>query len=131
MEYCLVENKTKMLPLLVLWAEGEPMLLYLPFLSVGTRELVWLLTCASLGGIPRLCFQTSMYLQGRRDDRDYYKSSKELQQTSLSEPAQRQCSALLLQIHGVHASLGMWQARVLPMGCPVLSNLFSFSFNMS
>lgn len=72
-----------------------------------------------------------MYLQGRRDDRDYYKSSKELQQTSLSELAQQQCSALLQEIGGVHASLGMWQARVLPMGCPVLSNLFIFSCNMS
>lgn len=72
-----------------------------------------------------------MYLQGTRDDRDYYESSKELQQTFLSELAQQQCSALLLQIHGVHAALGMWQAPVLPMGCPVLSNLFFFSYNMS
>jgi len=67
-----------------------------------------------------------MCLQGRRDDRNYKENSEELQQTSLSEPAQQQSSALLLQIHGVRASLGMWHARVLPMGCPVLSNFIFF-----
>lgn len=56
----LVESTTERFHLLGVFlrggAEGEATLLYLLSLSPRIREFVLLLTCASLGGIFRLCF---------------------------------------------------------------------------